>query len=72
MRRFWQGNHHTYIHIRCVYTVLANPTYKLAACQHLILNIGGSPTICSSAAYVFFCAYLSVSHGLAALPDPFS
>jgi hypothetical protein len=22
---FWQGNHHTYGHIRCVYTVLANP-----------------------------------------------
>ena len=21
---FWQGNHHTYSHIRCVYTVLTN------------------------------------------------
>jgi hypothetical protein len=26
---FWQGNHHTYGHIRCVYTVLANPTHTL-------------------------------------------
>jgi len=25
IRYFWQGNHHTYGHIRCVYTVLANP-----------------------------------------------
>ena len=24
---FWQGNHHTYGHIRCIYTVLANPKY---------------------------------------------
>ena len=23
---FWQENHHTYGHVRCVYTVLANPT----------------------------------------------
>jgi len=25
---FWQGNHHTYGHIRCVYTVLANLTQE--------------------------------------------
>ena len=25
IRYFWQGNHHTYGHIRCVYMVLANP-----------------------------------------------
>jgi len=25
VQHFWQGNHHTYGHIRCVYTVLANP-----------------------------------------------
>jgi len=23
---FWQGNHHIYGHIRCIYTVLANPS----------------------------------------------
>jgi len=27
IRCFWQGNHHIYGHIRCIYTVLANPTY---------------------------------------------
>ena len=26
-RCFWQKSHHTYSHIRCKYTVLANPTY---------------------------------------------
>jgi hypothetical protein len=28
IRCFWQEVHHTYGHIRCVYTVLANPTYN--------------------------------------------
>ena len=28
LRYFWQGNHHTYGHIRCEYTVLANPTHS--------------------------------------------
>ena len=27
LRRFWQGNHQIYCHIRCIYTVLANPTH---------------------------------------------
>jgi hypothetical protein len=27
IRCFWQGNHHIYGHIRCIYTVLANPTH---------------------------------------------
>jgi len=27
IRYFWQGNHQIYGHIRCIYTVLANPTY---------------------------------------------
>ena len=31
IRNFKQGNHHTYGHIQCRYTVLANPTYILAA-----------------------------------------
>ena len=26
VRYFWQGNHQIYGHIRCIYTVLANPT----------------------------------------------
>jgi len=25
-RYFWQGNHRIYGHIRCIYTVLADPT----------------------------------------------
>jgi hypothetical protein len=29
MRCFWQGNHQIYAHIRCRYTVLANPTIEL-------------------------------------------
>jgi len=27
IRYFWQGNHQIYGHIRCIYLVLANPTY---------------------------------------------
>ena len=27
IRYFWQGFHHIYGHIRCIYTVLANPTH---------------------------------------------
>jgi len=30
-RHFWQGNHHMYGHIRCIYTVLADPTHTLSA-----------------------------------------
>jgi len=26
---FWQGIHHAYGHIRCVYTVVANPIYAV-------------------------------------------
>jgi len=28
IRYFWQGNHPLYVHIRCIYTVLANPTIQ--------------------------------------------
>jgi len=28
IRYFWQENHRIYDHIRCIYTVLANPIYK--------------------------------------------
>ena len=27
IRDFWQGNNQIYGHIRCIYSVLANPTY---------------------------------------------
>jgi len=29
IRYFWQGNHQIYGYIRCIYTVLANPTYTV-------------------------------------------
>jgi len=28
VRYFWQGYHQIYGHIRCIYTVLANPRYR--------------------------------------------
>jgi len=31
IRYFWQGIHQIYGHIRCIYTVLANPTFLLYA-----------------------------------------
>ena len=39
-RYFWQRNHETYGHIRCIYTVLANPTHEIgtACCS--------SPALC--------------------------
>ena len=35
IRYIWQGNHHIYGHIRCIYTVLANPI----SVPHLILEL---------------------------------
>jgi hypothetical protein len=29
IRYFWQGNHQIYGHIRCIYTVLANPMCRV-------------------------------------------
>jgi len=31
VRCFWQGNHQIYGHIRCIYTVLANPRRETGA-----------------------------------------
>jgi len=33
IRYFWQGNHQIYGHIRCIYTVLANPRYECSVLQ---------------------------------------
>jgi len=30
IRYYWQGNHEIYGHIRCIYTVLANPNHLIA------------------------------------------
>ena len=35
IRYVWQGNHQIYGHIRCIYTVLANPKYVLTQDDHI-------------------------------------
>jgi hypothetical protein len=32
IQNFWQGNHQIHSHIRCIYTVLANPIFVTLAC----------------------------------------
>jgi hypothetical protein len=32
IRYYWQGNHQIYGNIRCIYTVLANPSYTIDLC----------------------------------------
>ena len=44
IRYFWQGNHHIYSHIRCIYTVLANPIYTVflaGKSQNIQKNLAG-------------------------------
>ena len=36
IRYFWQGHHHTYGHIRCVYTALANPKYNVLSTMRVL------------------------------------
>jgi len=46
IRYFWQGNHQIYGHIRCIYTVLANPT----SIAHLTSTCrAAAPPICCAA-----------------------
>ena len=42
-RYFWQGSHHTYGHIRCVCTALANPTHESTAADHPSNNCTRAP-----------------------------
>jgi len=42
---FWQGNHQIYDHIRCIYTVLANPNY-VARVQKLKTSVPVLSLIC--------------------------
>jgi len=37
IRYFWQGNHQIYGHIRCIYTVLANPRHEPK--EYLVIHI---------------------------------
>ena len=40
IRYFWQENHQKYGHIRCIYTVLANPTHvKIAIIIGVVLDL---------------------------------
>ena len=41
IRYFWLGNHQKYGHIRCIYTVLANPTYVLSCARVLYQSLAG-------------------------------
>ena len=36
IRYFWQGNHQIYGHIRCIYTILANPMHELWAFSYCL------------------------------------
>jgi len=38
IRYFWQGNHRIYGHIRCIYTVLANPRHYSIVESKAFLN----------------------------------
>ena len=39
IRHFWQGNYHTYGHIRCTYAVLANPSCVVSRVAYLWVAI---------------------------------
>jgi len=57
IRCFWQRNHQKYGHIRCIYTVLANPTYMYAVYDRIF---GGFP--CPTTVYTpFMTVYLVTS-----------
>jgi hypothetical protein len=43
---FWQGNHQMYGHIRCIYTVLANPNHN--HCTLPERGVGTGRTMCIS------------------------
>jgi hypothetical protein len=62
IRYFWQENCHTYVHIQCEYTVLANPKqiHKLRHKRKRVWNLQTShasllltPTLAVQCAYVF-------------------
>jgi hypothetical protein len=43
IRYFWQGNHQNYGHLRCIYTILANPNYLQCSYElEWILGSSGS------------------------------
>jgi hypothetical protein len=42
IRYVWQGNHQIYGHIRCIYTVLANPMHM---CTHVLTSACSMPSL---------------------------
>jgi hypothetical protein len=54
IRFFWQGFYQIYGHIRCIYTVLANPTYTYIQCTYGFLA-WKSPNIQCTYTYIYSC-----------------
>jgi len=56
IRYFWQGNHQIYGHIRCIYTVLANPIYdcKIKEMTHLVQAVSCVLKACGKRSYSRF------------------
>jgi uncharacterized protein YjaG (DUF416 family) len=57
IRYFGQGNHQIYDHIRCIYTVLANPTCKV----HFYVKMRVCPLIYKATIFNFLCSWCAVS-----------
>jgi len=48
LRYFWYGNHQTYSHLWCIYTVLANPTYAVYSMANMLMLILSSFLLCAT------------------------
>jgi len=58
IRHLWQGNHQAYGHIRCIYTVLANPSYvKLPLLFQLPYDITHAQIHISTHAHIYTHTY---------------
>jgi hypothetical protein len=62
IRWFWQENHQIYGHIRCIYTVLANPHLYTPWAKHL-----SRPKLCSSCFSPLTNTKCGIAHTLPAL-----
>jgi len=72
IRYFWQGNHQIYGHIRCIYTVLANPTHVHVHQQRFIRMSSGNGLTFRLQVEVYtrfswLCGYLPLTHVFLAL-----
>jgi hypothetical protein len=57
IRYFWQGNHQTYGHIRCIYTVLANPTHMTydSTCDTFNIDMQRARAVVNELSHVCAC-----------------